>query len=717
MNEIALDNPHRRMLLEPQFARSESALAPLHHVIGAIRSRWRLALLVGIAILAAVLAVGLSMPRHYAEAMLVIHPVSENLARPGNGQTDQLPDSSAVDTEVEILRSPAIAEAVVKKLKLYNDPEFGGSPSDGPTENMLRKVVPAVMSRTHIRRIGLTYAVQVGFMAHSMDEAERVANGIVAAYIAMKMDQKLAAISRANHELGAALAGLRNQALTAESRVQEYISRNGLFNTDGTSISEAELSALNQRIADAQADSAEKQARVAAALSQAQQGSGGSDVGATLASNTIGALRQKEADVSATVAQLQTQFRPDYPELQKSQAELRDIRKQLQSETNRILSSLKADADAAGRREASLIASRQQVENTIAANNRARVGLLALRQAADSSKTIYDTYLKRASEVTAERGLQQVDATVESNAVPGTAGGFTSLRFIALGGFILALIGSVLTVLLVDMWTPRVRSHGDVFRETGLSLAGVIPDVTALDRVDNAANHIVSKPLTAVAEAYRGLTAYLSVTTQPGRNKVIAATSAVPGEGKTLLSICLARTLAAGGARVVLLDCDLRRASASRFFGKPRYGIADVLLRSVEVERALVRDGLSGLWFLSATATNDVQNDLFGSGRLEALLEKLSKEFDHIIIDTPPLLGAADARILASKADRVLYLVEWNKTPASVVRAASEILRQCKARVAGVVLNRVNLRQQAYYGFADGSDYYYRYGSMYLQKT
>jgi len=684
-------------------------------MVGSMRSKWRLAAIVAAAILAVVIGFALSMPRYYAEALIVIHPEHDNLTQPSTAQVELPPDSSAIDTEVEILRSPAIAQAVIRKLQLYKSDEFGGSPSATPTDTVMRKVVQSFMANTRIRRIGLTYAVQVGFVAQSSDEAKRIANAIVQAYMSRKMDEKLAAIMRANHDLGAALTGLRTEALTAESRLDDYMAKNGLLSPDGSTGTEAELTALNQRIADAQADSAEKQARVSAAIDQARNGNGGSDVGATLASQTIGALRQKEADVSATLAQLQTQFRPDYPLVQKTEAELKDIRGQLKSETNRIVSSLRADADAAQRREASLLASRQQVETMIANNNRARVGLLALKQSADSAKTIYETYLKRASEVTAERGLQQVDATVESHAVPRASSPFSSFRFIAMGAAVLAFLGSVLAVLLSDLWTPRIRSVGEVARETRLPLAGIVPDVEALKYAEKAANQVADSPMTAIAEAYRSLGAYLAVSAKPGRSKILAIASAVPGEGKTFVTICLARTLAASGAKVVLLDCDFRRANASNYFDKAEAGIAEVIENSVPLERALVKDGKSGFWFLSGSASGaDVTADLLGN-RLDALFQRLSEKFDYVVIDTPPLLGSADARILASKADRVLYLIEWNKTPASVVRAAMDILRQSNANVAGVVLNKVNVRQQAFYGFADGSDYYYRYGSTYPQ--
>ena len=711
MNEIILDDPGLRAV-DIAGDEHKDVLSSVRYALGAVWNRRRLAIGISLAVFSFVIGFALMIPRHYAEAMLVIHPEHDNLAQPTTTQDNLLSDS-AVDTEVEVLRSPAVAEAVVRKLRLYDDPDFGGRKDAAPTEYAIQKAVSGITGGTRVRRIGLTYAIEVGFVASSTRKAKRIADALVAAYMQRKLDQKLAAVSRANHELGQALGSLRDQALDAESRVEEYVAKNRLLDEQGTSASANELTALNQRIADAEADSAEKQARVVAAINQSRHGGGGSDIGATLASATIGALRTREADISSTLAQLQAQFGPEYPAVQKTQAELNDLRRQLQSETGRIVSSLRADADAASRREASLLASRQQVEDQIETTNKARVGLLALRQSADSTKTIYETYLKRASEVTAERGLQQVDATVESAAVPKTISPITNFKFIAAAALLISMIGSVLAVLLADLWTPRIRSLNDVTRETHLPLAGIVPDVKAFARSNDAATHISDNPLTAVAESYRHLTAYLSVRGDRSRSKVVAAASSVPGEGKTILSICLARTYAASGSKVVLLDCDLRRSRASEHFPKSRYGIAEIIEQGVPIEKALIRERDRGIWFLRGYASDEGPIDLFSRDRLAPLLEKLSEQFDHIVIDTPPLLGSADARILVTKADQVLFLIEWNKTPASIVRTAADILRQSNAHVAGVVLNKVNVRQQSLYGFADGSDYYHRYGAIY----
>lgn len=715
MNELILQNSDAAAL--DRWGGASTGLPPLRYAVGILHSRWRLAAAAAATVFLAIAALGLLMPHsHYAQALLILHPVSDDPAQPAGEQAQLPPDTSAIDTEVEVLRSPAIAEAVVKKLALYKDPEFGGNPQANLTDETMRKAVAAVEGHSAIRRIGLTYAVQVGYSANSMDTAKRVANGIVGAYLARKLDEKLASVGQANRELDATLGSLRQQALEAEARVERYKADNNLLGNDATASTETELAALDQQVSDARADAADKEARVAAASAAAQNNSvDGTESGASMASNTIGVLRQKEAEVSATLSQLSTEFRSDYPLVKKTEAELGNIRSEIQAETHRIISSLRSDSRAAEQKEASLLASRNNTQGRLAANTRARVGLLTLQQAADSKQKIYQTYLTRASEVAVERSLQRVDATVESKAIVTGGSILSNPRFVLAIALILALLAGATAILITENWSRKIRSGTDLARGTRLPLAGILPDVGSLGRAADPGNQITNQPLTAFAESLRSLRAFLVLSVPAGRSKIIAVTSSVPGEGKTLVSACLARTLAAAGSKVVLLDCDLRNASASRFFEKPQFGIAEIVNGSVPLERALTFDSKSGVWFLAGSTTDCKSGDQFGIDRIDGLLRKLSERFDHVVIDTSPLLGFADARILASKADSVLFVVRWNETSAPTVQAATEILRVSGAHIAGAVLNKVDVRQQARFGFADGSDYYHHYGAAYAQ--
>ncbi len=540
MNELTLPAADRDV---EGFGGRVADLPSLRYAVGVLQSKWRLGAAVAGAVFAAVVGLGLLIPHgYYCQALLVFNPTSDDLVQPASAQSSLPPDTSAIDTEVEVLRSPAVAAAVVRKFKLYRDPEFGGSDNAQPTEEAMRRAVSALQSASRIRRVGLTYAVQVGFVASSIDKARTVANGIVDAYIARKLDEKLAAVTRANRDLGATLGGLRRQALEAESQVERYKAANNLLGASGSASTEEELAALDRQVLDARAETAEKLARAAAAEAQARSGAGGTDAGAVLASGTIGALRQKEAQASANLSQLETEFRPDYPLVEKANAELQEIRAQIRSETRRIVAGLKAEATVAARKESSLLASREQTEQRLSADNRARVGLLTLQQSADTAKKIYETYLTRASEAAVARSLQRVDATVESRAVPAASSIFSSLRFKLALGAIMALLSAIAAILFSEGWVRKIRSRSDVIHSAGLPVAGVLPDIVTLENASSPANHLARHPLTAFAESFRvAVVAFEAVTVFAGARSV--GTAARTGAGSVRTIPCAALTV------------------------------------------------------------------------------------------------------------------------------------------------------------------------------
>ena len=266
-----------------------------------------------------------------------------------------------------------------------------------------------------------------------------IANAIMDTYLQRQLNEKLTAVTRANTELGASLEKMRQDAEAAEARVQEYKNAHGLLSAEGATMAEQEVSTLNQQVAIAKADHAEKAARLAAALAQLHNGNSGADVGAALGSDTIKELRKKEAETSIRLAQLKTDFKPEYPEVKRTQAQLDDIRAQIQAEINRILSSLRAEATAAAGREASLTGSRGHAQGGLASNSQAQVGLLAIQQRADAAKQIYEAYLNRAKQVAAESSLQQADARVDSAAPIPTAPSAPNMKIAA----VLAILAGV----------------------------------------------------------------------------------------------------------------------------------------------------------------------------------------------------------------------------------------------------------------------------------
>jgi succinoglycan biosynthesis transport protein ExoP len=716
----------------PGFRPIEPERMHLRQLFGIILQRARLGLgVAGVVFLIVLGAFALKTPSYTAVGSVVIDPKSSDLTSTEKDRTSGLPpDTSAVDTQVEILRSNALYEDLVKRLKLYNDPEF--NPAQGkslfghakapivtPDARLVSKVAHTVQTHAWVRRAGLTYVVQVGFSSTSPQKAQRLSNAIIGTYMDRQLNEKIAAVTHANTELGRSLERMRADAEAAEARVQEYKNAHGLFSAEGSTMAEQEVSVLNQQVALAQAEAAEKAARLAAAQAQLKNGNMGSDVGAALGSDTIKELRKREAELSVKLAQLRTDFTDAYPEVQRTSAELKDIRGQIQAEINRIMSSLRADATAAAGRQASLMGSRGAAKGGIVSNNQAMVGLLGLQQRADAAKQIYEAYLNRAKEVAAASSLQQPDARVNSPAALPTSPSSPNMKLGAALAVLAGLIAAAAAVLMAEFWDKHLRSRVDVERELGVAFAGVLPDFKSIKPkglrgpAANPAEYMVEFPFSGFAEAFRNLRAFLMVSEKEGVGKTIAITSAVPREGKSLTSFCLARTLALSGSKVVLVDCDLRQRGTTKLSGPTEVGLVEVVQDDVPVDEALVRDEKSNCWILPA-AGKSLPYDLFSNPKTDAVIKALAERFDYVILDAPPILGVADARILAAKADRVLYLVQWNKTPLRAAQSAVDMLQECGANVAGALLTKVNVKGQATYGYGDSSDYYGYFKNYYI---
>jgi capsular exopolysaccharide synthesis family protein len=196
--------------------------------------------------------------------------------------------------------------------------------------------------------------------------------------------------------------------------------------------------------------------------------------------------------------------------------------------------------------------------------------------------------------------------------------------------------------------------------------------------------------------------------------KIIAVTSALPGEGKTTTAVCLARSAALQGHKVLIVDCDLRRRKVSRLIpDDPKVGLLEVLNGEVALQQAISVDGPTGAHILPVTASRFTPKDVFGTVAMDRLLDELRDRYEIVILDTAPVLPVADTRVLAQKSDLVVFLATWRKTPQPAIEAAFRLLNTTGARADGVVLTRVDMKQQTKYGYGDPGYYYNDYKKYY----
>lgn len=667
-----------------------------------------------VAAVTAVLVMGLALhapPTYQATASVLVEPNESQVIKDDPGAMALPGDTGVVDTQVEVLKTRAVAERVVNRLRLYLDPEFNAAVPKGataqsyhPDPKTLNQVVEHVASGLDVRRLGLTYVIEVNYKANSPAKAARIANTFVEEYLAQQVQGKINANRQANGWLNSSLDKLRQDSLDADSRVQEYINVHNLMSADGQVMAETSVTKLGDEIAAAAADTAEKQAKLSAA--EAELKSGGDGFGAGVGNETIRDLRKAEADASRNVAELSVTFGPRYPDLVKARTQLADIRRQIATETDRILSSLKSEVSAAQQREGSLRGSFGSARGGLVNNNQAQVQLIALKQQADAARKVYEAYLNRADQLAAQDGVQLPDARMASAAAAPVHPVAPKKSLAVLAALGAGAIAALVAVVLAEFLSGTMRTRSDVEQKLNVPFAGVIPDPARLKlghrRKGSApADLIVEKPFSSYAEAFRNIRANLQYWGE-GKSppRVIALTSALPREGKSTTALGLTRALATSGSRVILIDCDFRRSALNAMIGNPQRGLADVLEGKAKIGEVIIHDprtpALILPWGRAPGAKEMMSTSIF-----EEALAALRERFDYVVLDTPPVLAVADARLIAAKADVALMISEWNKTPGRAAAAAVELLRSAGVNLAGVALNKVDVRLHAQYGYGD----------------
>lgn len=729
----------------PGGGRSLADQLDLRRLLNVFRRRIRLfAAVAGLIFVAAILLTFTATPKYTATANVMLDNRQAQVVDMQAVLSGLPADSATVDTQVEVLKSRRLAERVTVALKLDEDPEFNGELREGgllePVTDALagilatatpedvadnpvaqqkirERVVDNVLAGLSVRRSGLTYVINVSYESESPTKAADIANKFAELYLLEQLEAKFDATQQATTWLNERLEGLRQQVLTDEAAVQQYKIANNLLSAAGTNLTEQEISNYNQSLADARAEVAAAEARLNTARRQLAAGSTGDDLGEALNSVVIQRLREQRATISARVADLQGRYGDRHPEMLTARRQLTDVDEGIQAEIQRIISNLEAQVSVARQRAGAISGSLSTARGTLAGNNQALVRLNELERTAEASRTLYESYLNRYKETSSQQGIEESDARIVSKAAIPTGQSSPKVPLNLALGLVLALGAGLGAVVLAEMLDAGLATAEDVEQRLGVSYLGAIPLLSSVaeGRASAPIDYVVEKPLSSFAEAFRNLRASVMYSRLGESVKVVAVTSALPGEGKTTTSVCLARSAAQQGHRVLLVDCDLRRRSVNRLMAKePAKGLIEVLAGEATLDEVLEIDGVTGVRILPLAKSSLTPKDVFGSAAMDRLLEELRRSYDLVILDTAPILPVADTRVLAPKTDAVVFLARWRKTPEHAIQNAFRQLLGTGAHVGGVALTQVDMKLQQKYGYGDPGYYYAEYKKYYV---
>ena len=681
--------------------------------LGILRRRYLMFSVVTAAIFALFVIWLLQMtPMYMATARVRIDP--KPIAASGTlDQSPSLPDQSIVDTEINVVKSRDIAAAVVDQLKLTRNPEFteGLNDKDNPVSpaERLEIVIARVMGGLKVEREKSTYLFDVTYKSKNPTTAAAVANAFAQNYIRFTVQRRTGTATQQYEWLDKRLANLSTQAKAADAALAQYQAANGLTTSGMTAstITDQQIAPLSSQLASAQATAAA--ARSDLNVAQAQMASGGATAASSvLNSPAIAALRQNRAATQQQLSQLATRYGPKHPQTIQAQQQLAAIDQQIQDEAHRIVGELQARARAADAQAGSLSGDLSRLRGEQASNARSAVPADALRRDAEAKHNAYNQLAAVTQQVDqlAENSLSQ--AQIIESAQPPLGPSSPKTKMILAGGLLVALICGFGIVTVQELLSSTFKRTEDVERVLGLPFLASVPLVGA--KAGKPTDTLVDRPMSAFAEAFRAVRGSLSPITGDAP-RVVAMVSTLPGEGKTTSALALARIMAMSGERTVLVDCDMRRSGLSSLVQlDSRVGLLDVLRDDADLEGAISRDQVPGLDVIGNLRGSFEATDLFGSGRMADLLAVLRQRYDRVILDTPPLLGVADARAVAARVDAVVLVVRWDHSVRNAVKSAVKWLRHDHAPIAGAVLTMVNPRSEAF-----GALYYSRAYANYYQ--
>jgi capsular exopolysaccharide synthesis family protein len=677
------------------------------YLLGVMRRRYRLFLSVLlVAVIASFAAAKLLPVRYSAEARVMVDPRPRGSLASEDSRSSAVPDASLFATEVKVITSPDVIRAVAQRMKLGSDPEFAppsapGDPVAAATETLAKRV--------GVEREGVTYLVTIRAQSRDGLKAARIANTVAAEYLRQSQQKRSQLAADQARVLTAELGPLGRQVVEADDAVAAYRAAHGIvasLSSTGGTLTDQQMSTMAAELGRASAEAAAVRAAASAARAQVHS-AGVESVTQVLNSESLSELRKQRAQVQREQAQIATVYGPQHPASARINEQLARLDREINQAANGIVRGMESDASAATARQSALRAQLAQLQERQEIDSKANVVALSLQRSADAKRSIYNDLNRNAQEQAQEARIGDVRAWVVSAAQTPLSPSFPKTSIFLMLGMAIGSAAGAGAVAAAEARERGFRSAEDVEGALNLPLLAAVPELSTkrakLSKRRNPAlpssqkrlpvaspwNYVLERPASSFAESIRNIRASLLDETSDGGPRTICVTSAMAGEGKSVIAVALARVMAMSGDRVLLIDCDLRRTGLAHLRpDQARPGLMDVLDGAADAGAALNDDVVEGLTFLGQDSPVFTARDIFSGPAAKEMLRRVRGEYDFVILDAPPVLAVTDAWTISSLCDATLLVVRQARTPPRAVRSAMDRLQRRGARLHGVVLNR-----------------------------
>lgn len=632
-------------------------------------------------------------------------------------------------TQFEILKSRELAEKVIAKLKLTENPLFnsaetgkgffglhiGGSANPPTEQEVLNKVVDKFAARLSVRPIRSTQLVTIVFESPDPELSAEITNVLASTYIENDLESRLEMTKQAATWLSSRMAGLRENLQSAENALQAYRDEEHLVDDSGVNtLASKEMNEIATKLVEARRKRSEMENIVA----QIQGSNDYSALPAVLQQTLVQRLKETEAEASQKLEQLSKRYGPKHPKIIQAKSELDTARSSSSQQIGKVIEGIRHDYEIAKATEESLSEALEKKKSELQDINRKTYKLSELQRVVDVNRQLYDTFFSRVKETSETADLQTAHARIIDKAVPQrnpVAPRRSLMLFMA--AFISLLLGGFLACLK-EILDNVVRSPDDVRTRLGQQMLGMLPLMKDRRDSQQAALTFAQDSRGTFSESIRTIRTGVVLSGLDSPHKVLVVTSSVPGEGKTVVASNLSIAFGQMG-KVLLIDADMRRPSVAKSFGLSLSapGLSNLVAGTADTNLCIHRREDLGIDIIPAGQVPPNPLELLSSRRFAAAMAELEKKYDRIIIDSAPCEVVSDALVLSTFANAVIYVVKADSTNGKSVRSGIERLRQSGAPLTGVVLNQVDIEKGLRYGGYYYGGYYDQYGYSSPAKT
>ncbi|HUZ04150.1 MAG TPA: polysaccharide biosynthesis tyrosine autokinase [Acidobacteriaceae bacterium] len=634
--------------------------------------------------------------------------------------------SIRLETEVAILQSDSLLLKVADELKLEDDPIFLGPHPlakhlDPNNRNVQDGMIGFLHGGLNVHRIPKTEIISIEFTSLSPVFSARVVNTLIQDYIERSFQTRYASTQRVSQWLQSQLDDLKQTVEISQEKLVGLQRKLGVlgFSDQTHDLEATTLDDLTKAASDAKIQSILAEARYRMLTGTDPNLIDGSpNVMGSGNASLLATLRNQQTTMETQLAQLNSQFGPNYPQVRQLQAEMRQNQKAIDAEEKRVVAQAKTEYETAAKGQAM---TQNMLDSEISNAYKLRddmVQYVLLQREFESNRTLYEGLLSRLREAGIEAGLTSSEIDVVDIArIPMLPGGMRRLSRVMVG-LMFGLFGGIALAFFTDSLDTSLRTVHDIEAISELPSLAVIPRArkllpraisedarsTALRNVD-----VLGQPNSQFAESFRSLRTALMLSAVGQPPQVILVTSSTPAEGKSTIATNLASVLCFRDAKILLIDADLRRPTIhSRFGISGKIGLSNVLSGSAKLEDALQSiPEVPNLSLLSSGPVPPFPTEMIASKEMSDLILQCRGRFTHIVIDSPPILTITDGIVLAPQCDAVLLVVRYGRASKHSVRRAHDLMQRAAIRMGGTVINAVDTSSQRYYGYYGYQRYSY----------